>query len=222
MTQFRALERVSLSPLSAGKVDETVDKAVTASLDTAIDAILTADEASLAAASNMAKECRDKLVDADATAVGSSAYVAGRFAALADLLGHAAQRCVSPSFERTLGRASIAAILWALVGERRRNVDIARITGEPEEAVCRKLKVLKDVGAVVSARQGRDVVNALTPAAEAFTRANVRAPIEAAIEQFDLRALVMDLESPVLAPKVPVISAVQDRMPEDEYVLEAA
>ena len=171
MTSFRTLKTFARAANQAETFDGNVDGCVLASVETALDIVPVADGAVLASASRDAKSVHDALGGGDEAVRSSPAYLAGRMATLADLLGLAAQRCVAPDFAALLRQEKYADLLRLLTGTRLRNVDLASRTGTDAASICRKLAELKAMGAVRSSRAGRDVYNALSPAAEAVVGA---------------------------------------------------
>lgn len=152
----------------AATIDPKIDRYVTGAFVLALNAIATGDGESLREGWSKAKALRDRLLDGRDAPQTDPVYVAGRFAALADALGTAAQRCAPDEFGEALADAKYAAILKALAEQPRSNRALAKAVGEDEATVCRKLRDLRALRAVVSRLQGREMVNALTPPARAF------------------------------------------------------
>ncbi|WP_374650577.1 hypothetical protein [Dongia sp.] len=93
----------------------------------------------------------------------SPAFVAGRLAALVDLLGHTASQTANSEAEVMARRKPYADVLAALHVKALRNADLAKQLGKPEESICRQLRDLRENDLVTSHRRGREVYNSLTP-----------------------------------------------------------
>ena len=149
-------------------IDQKVDRCVTAAIDGTIDALLAADGKLLVGESRRAKHLHDLLSGVAPTISQNPAYIAGRLGSLADFLGLAAERCAPSEFETALRKDRLQPLLTILFEGATRNIDLVARLGETKESVCRKLRELKEVGAVAASKQGREVVNVLLPTARAF------------------------------------------------------
>lgn len=188
MPIFDALELYVLAfdPLpTEQEIDHKIDRSITAAVDGGLDLLLAADGRALVEQARRAKGMHDRLVAGIPEVVRDPMYVAGRIGALTDMLGLAAERCAPSRFEEILRQERFASLLRALLDGAARNVELIERVGESKEGVCRKLRELKEIGAVASSKHGREVVNVLLPAARAFLIAE-RGGVEVDESTFDL------------------------------------
>ena len=164
----------SLRSCDASTFDETVDRYVTAVIEKAIDIIPEGVGEPLWDGAAKAKAVQDMLFRLYGIQGGNPSYVAGRLGAVVDILALTAQRCVRDGFVEIVEDQKHSRLLSVLYRKRLSNSELAHEVGESEESVCRKLKELRDVGAVISGRQGRKATNSLAPAARAYIGDNER------------------------------------------------
>jgi DNA-binding transcriptional ArsR family regulator len=119
----------------------------------------------------------------------ASAYRLGHVAFAQLFAAQAANRRADDGFVSDLQKDAYASYVQALFAEDRTGQALAEITGERAETVSRKLKVLRDMGAVDYRRDGTSFYNFLTPAARAAaaswvmaSNAPVRSPKERKVD----------------------------------------
>lgn len=95
----------------------------------------------------------------------ASAYQLGQVAFAQLFAAQAASRRADDGFVADLKKDAFATYVQALYAEDRTGQALAEITGERAETVSRKLKVLRELGAVDYRRDGTSFYNFLTPAA---------------------------------------------------------
>lgn len=169
-------------------LDPKLDRHVTAAMDTVIDLIPQGRGTVLLEGARQAKELHDRLFRTHGTQPEQPAYLAGRLAALTDVLALAAQRCVVDPFTEVIRKDHFAGILRELLSHPLTNTELAARIGETSESVCRKLRDLRGVGAVLSHRDGRETVNSLSPAARAYLSDHPDA-VPRPIQPYDMRKL---------------------------------
>lgn len=96
----------------------------------------------------------------------SQAYGLGQLAFAQLLAANAAQVSASDDFTDTLQSVKYAPYIRALLGRERTSSELRLVVDEREETVSRKLRELRELGAADFRRDGREVVNFLTPLAK--------------------------------------------------------
>jgi DNA-binding transcriptional ArsR family regulator len=106
----------------------------------------------------------------EALDVAGIAYALGQLGFAQLLATRADQRRPDDAFEKLTANEAYASYLRALLRGAMSVGDLANAVGERVETVSRKLKPLREMGAVDFRRQGTTILNFLTPAAEALAR----------------------------------------------------
>lgn len=142
----------------AGKVDGLLS----ASLETVADVLPTATVQTLREGGSAAGRALRSLApgfDVEQT----QAFAAGRLSAIVDVLGYAVRQTGDEAILEKAARQPYATLLAKLYERPMRNADLCQALGRDKARVSRLLSELRDVDAVTSHKQGRDVFNALTP-----------------------------------------------------------
>lgn len=143
----------------AEKLDAILDGAMEAIADT----LSTATPALLREGETTAKAALNLMGLRAAIDETSPAFLAGRVAAVADVLGFAAHQTADASVLVRARQQPYATILAHLQERAMRNVDLAAAMRKDEGQISRWLTVLRTDEVVTSHRRGREVFNALTP-----------------------------------------------------------
>lgn len=96
----------------------------------------------------------------------AQAYGLGQLVFAQLLTANAASASADDNFEDILKGAKYAAYVRALLGTERTSAELRNIVDEREETVSRKLRDLRELGAADFRRDGREVINFLTPLAQ--------------------------------------------------------
>ncbi|HEX7857798.1 MAG TPA: winged helix-turn-helix domain-containing protein [Sphingobium sp.] len=143
----------------AQKVDLILSSAMEAIADMLPTA--TADELRAgAAAARDALEAYDRVEGVDEL---SPSFVAGRLASAVDVLGYASYQTADEAILGLARTQPFGDILTALMDSPMRSVDLARKLGKDEARTSKWLATLRENGAVISHKHGRELVSALTP-----------------------------------------------------------
>ncbi|WP_321890212.1 hypothetical protein [Paraburkholderia bannensis] len=170
------------APNDAGIIDAKVDALMSAAMERIADGLVSMSQETLqegAVAARVAFERLDELHPIDPT---SPAFIGGRLASAADLLGFAASRTALEGAASLARRSPYAQVLSALAENPRRNVDLGVKFMKSDQQICRLLKELRDADLVVPQRRGREVFNVLTPIGRLIVEDGIqemhRAPLE--------------------------------------------
>ncbi|MDP2450030.1 MAG: helix-turn-helix domain-containing protein [Polaromonas sp.] len=96
----------------------------------------------------------------------AQAYGLGQLAFAQLLTANAASASADDNFEEVLKGVKYAAYVRALLGKEQTSAELRRLVNEREETVSRKLRELRELGATDFRRDGREVINFLTPLAQ--------------------------------------------------------
>lgn len=169
----------SYDPEQANKVDMILASV----METVADILPTASAPVLregVKAAKAALETLDRTLQVDES---SPSYVAGRLAAVLDVLGYAAYQTADEAVVDMARKQPYALILAALATGAMRNVDLAAALQKDEPRVSKWLAALREHGAVTSHKRGRELFNALTPVGRLLVEQGWqderRAPLEA-------------------------------------------
>jgi DNA-binding transcriptional ArsR family regulator len=96
----------------------------------------------------------------------AQAYGLGQLVFAQLLTAKVADASADDNFEELLKGSKYVAYVKALLGSERTSAELKNIVTEREETVSRKLRELRELGAADFRRDGREVVNFLTPLAQ--------------------------------------------------------
>lgn len=96
----------------------------------------------------------------------TQAYGLGQLVFAQLLTAKVADVSADDNFEELLKGSKYVAYVKALLGSERTSAELKNIVAEREETVSRKLRELRELGATDFRRDGREVVNFLTPLAQ--------------------------------------------------------
>ena len=192
-------------PNDASNLDAKVDSMVSAAMERVADALTSMSQASLQEGANAARAAFERLDGVHPMDPTSVAFIGGRLASAADVLGFAASRAAQEGAASMARRAPYAQALSALAERPLRNVDLGARLVKSEAQICRILKELRDLELVVPQRRGREVFNVLTPigrlAVEDASRGHLRETLD--------RGIAVEVAAPGtvladMAPRVPI------------------
>lgn len=179
---FKLIEKMateSNDPAVIEKVDSilsAVMEAIADTLPTATSEVLRAG----AAAARDALEAYERLDDVDEF---SPSFAAGRLASAVDVLGYASYQTADEAILELARTQPYGSVLAALTDGPMRSVDLAAKLGKDEARTSKWLATLRENGAVMSHKHGRELVSALTPVGrlvvEAGWQDERRAPLQA-------------------------------------------
>lgn len=196
-------------------VAEKVDRILSAAMESIADVLPTATPEILRTGVVAAREALEAYERLEGVDELSPSFAAGRLASAVDALGYCAMATADEGVLQLSRMQPYGRIMAMLADGPTRSVDLAKRLGSDEAQVSKWLASLRDGGAVLSHKHGRELVSALTPigrlAVETGWQDERRAPLEAsnvvslAASRYDLgsRAAPMDVE----ASEVPRISA---------------
>lgn len=101
----------------------------------------------------------------------AGAFTLGQIGMAHAIVARVASKRIDDAFERRLRSPQLERYVRLLVDEELSGKAIADRLGKDEAEVSRRLKLLRQIGAVECRREGNRVVNFLTPAARAIVRA---------------------------------------------------
>lgn len=163
--------------VKADAILDAVMESIADVLPTATHAVL--EEGALAARSLLQTSLRPAGADDR-----SISYIAGRLSAIVDVLAHAARQTVDEARIQVVRRQPYVRVLAALDERPLRNVDLVAVLEKDKAQVSKWLETLRDAGVVVSQKQGRETVNALTPLGRSIVMEGIqnerRVPIQQA------------------------------------------
>ncbi len=108
------------------------------------------------------------------------------------IVARAASRRVDDAFEHRLRSKAYERYIRLLIDAELAGYEIAERLGKDEAEVSRRLKVLRQIGAVECRREGNRIINFLTSAARAVARARNMGALGAAGQPGQLRPDVLD------------------------------
>lgn len=159
---FKNIEEMagdSSDPVVAEKVDSilsAVMEAIADTLPTATSEVLRVG----AAAARDALEAYERLDGVDEL---SPSFAAGRLASAVDVLGYASYQTADEAIFELARTQPYGSVLTALMEGPLRSVDLAAKLGKDEPRTSKWLTTLRENGAVMSHKHGRELVSALTP-----------------------------------------------------------
>jgi len=142
---------------------EKVDSIVAAVMEAIADALPTASAPLLREGAMAARDALETLERVAEVDDGSPSYTAGRLAAAVDVLGYASFQTADDAILERARMQPFGRILQVLAEQPLRNVDLAARLGKDEARTSKWLTELRELGAVTSHKQGREVFSALTP-----------------------------------------------------------
>jgi DNA-binding transcriptional ArsR family regulator len=144
-------------------VDDKVDALLSAGIEVIADALPTGAVGLLREGASVAKAALDAHAARVTVDDRSPDYLAGRLAAAVDVLGYAAHQTEDEAILEVAKAAPYSLLMSELGKGPLRNVDLATLLGKDEGQISKWLTKLREHGAVVSHKQGRDTFNALSP-----------------------------------------------------------
>ena len=121
-----------------------------------------------------------------------AAFSLGQIGFAHAIAARAASRRIDDTFERRLRSKALERYVRLLVDAELSGRELADRLGKDEAEVSRRLKILRQIGAVECRREGNRVVNFLTPAARAIARARNMGALGAAAHPSQMRPDVLD------------------------------
>lgn len=106
-------------------------------------------------------------------AVNSPAYQTGRLHGLGDALAESYERLPYAELEQAVQNPDVRDMIETLRSGPKTNSELARILGQDDAVISRKLGRLDGAGVVTRIRQGRHMLNSLSPAALAVLEHSV-------------------------------------------------
>ncbi len=100
----------------------------------------------------------------------AQAYGLGQLAFAQLLAANAVSKNADDNFEELLKGKKYAHYIRCMLEGERTSYELKKLSGEREETVSRKLKELREIGASDFRRDGREVINFLTPIAKEVAR----------------------------------------------------
>jgi len=120
----------------------------------------------------------------DGSTAAAAAFTLGQVGLAHAVVARAASKRVDAEFERRLRSRKFERCVRLLADAELSGKEIAERLGKDEADISRRLKLLRQIGAVECRREGNRVVNFLTPAARAIMRArNMGALVPSTISQ---------------------------------------
>jgi len=144
-------------------IAEKVDSMLSAAMESIADTLPTATSEMLragAAAARVALEVYERLDGVDEL---SPSFAAGRLASAVDILGYASYQTADEAILELARTQPYGSVLAALMEGPMRSVDLAAKLGKDEARTSKWLATLRENGAVMSHKHGRELVSALTP-----------------------------------------------------------
>lgn len=167
---------------SSGNLDPKVDSLMSAAVERISDGLASMGQDTLREGADAARAALDRLEDLHPIDSTSVAFIGGRLASTADLLGFAASRAAQDGAAALAQRAPYAQTLSQLAQHPLRNVDLGAKLNKSEAQICRILRELRSVDLVTPQKRGREVFNVLTPIGRMIVEDGVqqmhRAPLE--------------------------------------------
>lgn len=131
--------------------------------------------------------------DEKASPAEQAAFTLGLIGFSHAVVARAASRRIDDAFERRLRSKQLERYVRLLVDAELSGRDLAERLNKDEAEVSRRLKMLRQMGAVECRREGNRIVNFLTPAARAVARARNMGALGAAAHPASLRPEVFDV-----------------------------
>ncbi len=130
--------------------------------------------------------------DDEADEAESAAFSLGQIGLAHAVVARAASRRIDDAFERRLRSKQLERYVRLLIDAELSGVEIAEQLKKDEAEVSRRLKLLRQMGAVECRREGNKVINFLTPAARAVARARNMGALGAGAHPGQMRPDVLD------------------------------
>lgn len=130
--------------------------------------------------------------DEEGPASEEAAFSLGLVGLAHAIVARAASRRVDDAFERRLRSKQLERYVRLLIDAELSGRELAERLGKDEAEVSRRLKLLRQIGAVECRREGNRIVNFLTPAARAVARARNMGALGAAAHPGQLRPEVLN------------------------------
>lgn len=144
-------------------VAEKVDSILSATMESIADTLPTATCEMLRAGAAAARDALEAYERLDGVDELSPSFAAGRLASAVDVLGYASYQTADDAILELARTQPYGSVLAALVDSPMRSVDLAAKLGKDEARTSKWLATLRENGAVMSHKHGRELVSALTP-----------------------------------------------------------
>lgn len=169
----------SRDPAVAKKVDSILSSA----MELIADTLPTATSEMLRAGAVAARDALEAYERIEGVDELSPSFAAGRLASAVDVLGYASYQTADEAILELARAQPYGSVLAALMDGPMRSVDLAAKLGKDEARTSKWLATLRENGAVMSHKHGRELVSALTPVGrlvvEAGWQDERRAPLQA-------------------------------------------
>ena len=211
---FKNVKRMA-AELCDPAVAEKVDSILSAAMEAIADTLPTATSEVLRAGAAAARDALEAYERLDGVDELSPSFAAGRLASAVDVLAYASYQTADEAILELARTQPYGRVLAALMDCPMRSVDLAAKLGKDEARTSKWLATLRENGAVMSHKHGRELVSALTPigrlVVEAGWQDERRAPLQASnvislgVSRYNLAARPAPADVDVRA--VPRISA---------------
>lgn len=201
--------------LSDPAVVEKVDSILAAAMESIADTLPTATSEVLRAGAVAARDALEAYERLEGVEELSPSFTAGRLASAVDVLGYASYQTADEAIFELARTQPYGTVLAALMDGPMRSIDLAAKLGKDEARTSKWLATLRENGAVMSHKHGRELLSALTPVGrlvvEVGWQDERRAPLQASnvismsTSRYDLAARPAPADVDVRA--VPRISA---------------
>lgn len=163
-------------------VAEKVDSILSSTMEAIADILPTATSEVLRDGAVAARDALEAYERIDGVDELSPSFAAGRLASAVDVLGYASYQTADEAILELARRQPYGSILAALMDGPMRSVDLAAKLDKDEARTSKWLSTLRENGAVMSHKHGRELVSALTPVGrlvvEAGWQDERRAPLQ--------------------------------------------
>ncbi|GFE93884.1 ArsR/SmtB family transcription factor [Acetobacter persici] len=163
-------------------IAEKLDSILSSAMEVIADTLPTATSEVLRAGAVAARYALETYERLDGVDEFSPSFVAGRLASAVDVLGYASYQTADEGILKLARTQPYGSVLAALMDGPMRSVDLAEKLGKDEPRTSKWLATLRENGAVMSHKHGRELVSALTPVGrlvvEAGWQDERRAPLQ--------------------------------------------
>lgn len=159
---FRNIKGMAAEALNPA-VAEKVDSILSAAMEAIADTLPTATCEVLRAGAVAARDALEAYEQLDEVDELSPSFAAGRLASAVDVLAYASYQTADEAILELARTQPYGRVLVALMDGPMRSVDIAAKIGKDESRTSKWLADLRESGAVMSHKHGRELVSVLTP-----------------------------------------------------------
>lgn len=192
---FRNIEKMAPEAVNPA-VAEKVDSMLSASMEAIADTLPTATCEVMRAGAVAARDALEAYERLDEVDELSPSFAAGRLASAVDVLAYASYQTADEAILQLARTKPYGDVLVALMDGPMRSVDIAAKIDKDEARTSKWLASLRENGAVMSHKHGRELVSALTPVGRLVVEAGWQDERRASLHTsnvFDLAASRYDL-----------------------------